>query len=156
MIVLIDGPSGSGKTTFAGFLGEILGMRIVHFDDLYPGWHGLAAGVEIVTALLEGAGGYHRWDWENDTAGPWVEVSERNLIIEGVGSLAPSVVRAARQHGSVLTMLFDGPEQMRRQRALARDPFYEPWWDMWAAQEARHFATVETPDVTRVFLAGAL
>src|SRR5690606_41335989 len=42
--------------------------------------------------------------------------------------------------GTVITVRLTGPEDLRRQRALARDPGYAPWWEMWAAQECEHFA----------------
>ncbi|MEY3662995.1 MAG: hypothetical protein RI919_511, partial [Actinomycetota bacterium] len=53
-IVLIDGRAGSGKSTLANALqrrlfkdGETL-PRLIHMDDLYPGWGGLAAGAEYL------------------------------------------------------------------------------------------------------------
>ena len=45
---LIDGPSGSGKTTLAAEIEQhwnsAVKLQVVHMDDLYPGWDGLAEG----------------------------------------------------------------------------------------------------------------
>ena len=54
MIVLVDGPSGSGKTTLATRLGTLLRLPVIHMDDFYPGWSGLAAGSDIIaTSVLK-------------------------------------------------------------------------------------------------------
>ena len=76
MIVLVDGPSGSGKTTLATRLGILLRLPVIHMDDFYPGWSGLAAGSDIIAAsvLKTTDPGYYRWDWANDRAGEWVPV----------------------------------------------------------------------------------
>lgn len=142
---LIDGPSGSGKTTHAAALGARLGHRVVHMDDLYPGWWGLAEGSRIVAeeVLRMKAPGYHRWDWERDRPGEWVALPDGEpLIVEGVGAMTPATVAAARRRGAVRTVLVTAPEGLRRRRALARDPYYEPWWETWARQERAHFAAV--------------
>lgn len=68
MIILIDGPSGSGKTTLANRLGFILGWPVVHLDDFYPGWSGLAAGRDMVAGvILERR--FQRWDWDRNAPG---------------------------------------------------------------------------------------
>ena len=48
--LLIDGPSGAGKTTLALQIGEALGIPVVHLDDFYPGWGGLAEGCLLYTS----------------------------------------------------------------------------------------------------------
>ena len=45
MILLIDGRSGSGKTTLARRFGRVGGWPIVHLEDVYPGWGGLAGSL---------------------------------------------------------------------------------------------------------------
>lgn len=148
MIVLIDGPSGSGKTTLARKLAGILGFELVHLDDIYPGWHGLAEGSRIVAEEVLGeASGYWRWDWQHDRRGEWVPVQAKNLVIEGVGAITRETVAASRSKGYVFSVVLDGPEAWRKARALARDPDYEPWWDIWAAQERTHCAKLPDVDV---------
>lgn len=142
---LIDGPSGSGKTTHAEALGERLGHRVLHLDEWYLGWGGLEAGARMVAeqVLRPSAPGYRRWDWERDRPGEWVALpAGESLIIEGVGAITPASVAAARRRGEARTVWVDAPEPVRRARALARDPFYEPWWEMWAEQERRHFREI--------------
>ncbi|MBC3186123.1 (d)CMP kinase [Corynebacterium sp. zg-331] len=151
---LIDGPSGAGKTTYAEALARRLGHRVVHLDDFYPGWDGLAAGARMVAehVLHPSAPGYRRWDWERDRPGEWVTLPVgAPLIVEGVGAITEASVAAARHRGGVHTVVISAPESVRRARALARDPFYEPWWQTWARQEREHFATTVhiTPDERR-------
>lgn len=60
--VLIDGRSGSGKTTLTERLVarqrlDGVGVQVMHVEDLYPGWDGLAAGSESVATALD-TGGY--------------------------------------------------------------------------------------------------
>ncbi|MCQ9351945.1 hypothetical protein NQ015_03545 [Corynebacterium sp. 153RC1] len=136
MIVLIDGPSGAGKTTFAGQLGAVLSWPVVHLDDFYPGWGGLAAARDMVVRDVLGRRGFWRWDWEQNVRGEWVDLDYEHLIIEGVGAISSESLDAGETFAVVLT----APEQVRRERALARDPYYKPYWEMWACQEKEHFA----------------
>jgi len=47
-LVTLDGHSGAGKTRLAGRLARASGrVPVVHLDVFYPGWDGLAAGVEL-------------------------------------------------------------------------------------------------------------
>lgn len=145
LTVLIDGPSGGGKTTVATELGERTALRVIHLDDFYPGWHGLAAGSQMVAqqVLDPSRPGYRRWDWANDAPGAWVELDPAAaIIIEGVGALSAENHRAAAGRGEVLSIVIDGPRPRRRDRALRRDPDYEPWFEMWEAQEQQHFAQI--------------
>ena len=144
--MLIDGPSGAGKTTAAAALGRHTGWRVVHLDDYYPGWDGLAAGSRITaeSVLASGAdisaAGYYRWNWEENCRGEWVEVDPyAPLIVEGVGALTTETLRAARRRGGVVSWVLAAPRHIRRARALERDPYYAPYWERWAAQEAVHF-----------------
>lgn len=145
--ILIDGPSGAGKTSFSALLAQRLPRsQVVHLDDFYPGWGGLAAGADMVAryVLRAESPGFWRWDWERDRRGEWVDLDgEALLILEGVGALTPAAVAAARRRGEVVNVWLDGPREKRRALALARDPGYEPWFGVWEAQEREHFAAVD-------------
>lgn len=139
--VLIDGRSGSGKTEYAARLAAGLGARVIHLDDLYPGWHGLAAASQtvvddILTPLAQGRPAQWRcWDWYADdwdltgTAQPG-----ESLVIEGCGSLTPGSRALARE-----AIWLQAAEPVRRARALDRDGD-DSWWTMWRAQEDEHLA----------------
>ena len=55
-LVLIDGASGTGKTSLAAELAARWPtgrqVAVVHMDDLYGGWDGLAAGILALEAGL--------------------------------------------------------------------------------------------------------
>ena len=137
--LLIDGPSGAGKTSLANQIGEALGICVVHLDDFYPGWAGLAEGAAMVArdVLDLVSPGYWAWDWERDRRGEWVPLEPRaDVIVEGVGAVTWASIRKARARGRVDTLRVTADEDLRKRRALTRDPYYAEFWDMWAAQEA--------------------
>lgn len=136
--LLIDGPSGAGKTTLANHIGQALGIQVVHLDDFYPGWGGLAEGARMVAddVLDPATPGYWRWDWEQNTRGEWVPlVPGADLVIEGVGAVTEASIGKAKARGDVDTLRVIAAAETRKARALTRDPGYAPWWDMWAEQE---------------------
>ena len=136
--LLIDGPSGSGKTTLANHIGAALGIRVVHLDDFYPGWGGLAEGARMVAddVLDPVAPGFWRWDWEQDRRAEWVPlVPGADLVVEGVGAVTEASISKAKARGDVDTLQVNAADATRKARALQRDPGYAPWWDMWAEQE---------------------
>ena len=140
VVVAVDGRSGAGKTTFAQALAPALdGAALLHLEDLYPGWDGLAAGVqrlhdEVLLPLARGEHpSYRRFDWETGQLGclvasvPVADV----LVVEGVGASCPPADRLV----SVRVWL-EADAATRRARALERDgDTYRPHWDRWAAQE---------------------
>ncbi|GAA2567531.1 AAA family ATPase [Pseudonocardia hydrocarbonoxydans] len=146
-LVCVDGPSGSGKTTLAGRLGAALDATVLHLDDLYPGWDGLAAAVallhdRVVAPLCAGrAGAYRRWDWERSAPGAEVDVGRPPvLVVEGAGSGARVVAAHA-----VLLVWVDAPRAERYRRGIARDgETYRPHWERWATQEDALFAAEGT------------
>lgn len=142
--VLIDGRSGAGKTTLSERLAAELGWPVVHVEDFYPGWGGLWEARGMVATDVFGRGGYRRWDWLRDQQGEWVEVPAGPLIVEGVGAISEASIRVAPKP---FTVLLEAPASLRKARALARDPYYAPWWEMWAAQEIRHFRELPPVDV---------
>ena len=142
LTVLVDGPSGAGKTTFAEAVARRTGLQVVHLDDFYPGWSGLAEASRMVVrdVLHPTDPGYRRWDWSADAPAEWVPLDPAgSLIVEGVGAVTEASVAAAAALGEVLTVRISAPAQERRSRALKRDAGYEPFWEMWARQEEIHF-----------------
>lgn len=98
--VLIDGLSGSGKTTLAKYMAEATRTRVIHCDEVYPGWSGLMEASRIVadSVLASADAGYRRWDWTADAPGEWVSVDPAEpLIVEGVGAVTPASLEAARR-----------------------------------------------------------
>lgn len=152
VIIAIDGRSGAGKTTLAVELAARLRahhkVSLFHLEDIYPGWNGLAAGVEryvstVLTPLSRGeAASWTSWDWENHyDGGPRVTLPAEIVIVEGVGA-------AAEQARPLLSAVIwaESPDDVRRTRALDRDgDTYEPYWDQWAAQEEDWLAGDDVP-----------
>lgn len=137
-VVAVDGPSGSGKTTLANALADTLGCPVVHLDELYPGWDGLAAVVPLLVdqVLLPLARGedarYRAWDWEHDRRGDERTVPAAPVVVvEGCGASVGPAGRLA----AVRVWVEASPDE-RRRRGLARDgETYRPHWERWAAQE---------------------
>ncbi|HUP99122.1 MAG TPA: (d)CMP kinase, partial [Aeromicrobium sp.] len=147
VVVAIDGPSGAGKTRLARALAPGLGATILHLDDIYRGWHGLAEAPPVVVhdvlePLAAGESGRTpRWEWGAEHPGDDIVVPPVPfLILDGCGSGS----RIVRPFLSYLIWL-DGPVGMRRARALSRDgELYAQWWDIWAAQERELFTAEGT------------
>jgi uridine kinase len=147
-LVCVDGPSGSGKSTLAARLATALGdPPVLHMDDLYPGWDGLAAAVpllrdQVVTPLAAGRPArYRRYDWHR---GAFAEEHELGtppvLVVEGVASGARIVAGL-----TVLLAWVAAPRDVRFRRGIDRDgETYRPHWERWARQEAAHFADDDT------------
>ena len=143
VIIAIDGRSGAGKTTLAIELAARLRnhhkVSLFHLEDIYPGWNGLAAGVEryVTTVLAPLRRGepatWVSWDWERHYDGDTrVTLPAEIVIVEGVGAAA-----AAARPLLDAVIWADSPDNERRTRALERDgETYGPYWDQWAAQEA--------------------
>ena len=133
-VVTIDGYSGAGKSTLAAALASLLpGWQVLHLDDWYPGWDGLAAGARIARRiaadLREGrAPSYEAWDWEAGETGATTRVPLAPTIIEGCGAI--------EAEADLAIWIADPGEDERRNRALARDgQTYAPHWQRWADQD---------------------
>lgn len=138
---IVDGRSGAGKTRLAERLAAEAGARVIHMDDLYAGWHGLATGSRllergILAPLAEGREAvWRRWDWAEGDWGPEDRaLPGEAIVVEGCGALTlASSAHATR------SIWLDAPEAVRRARALARDGD-DAWWELWRAQEDQHIA----------------
>ena len=133
-VVTIDGYSGAGKSTLAAALARLVnGWQVLHLDDWYPGWDGLAAGAQIarrIAADLRGgrASSYEVWDWEAGETGATIRVPLAPTIIEGCGAI--------EAEADLAIWIADPGEDERRSRALARDgQTYAPHWRRWADQD---------------------
>ena len=133
-VVTIDGYSGSGKSTLAAALARLVnGWQVLHLDDWYPGWDGLAAGADIARRIAADlragrASSYEAWDWENGATGATIPVPLAPTIIEGCGAI--------EAEADLAIWIADPGEEERRHRALARDgQTYAPHWQRWARQD---------------------
>lgn len=149
LVIGIDGRSGSGKTVLSKVLAENLAanhdVTVLRLEDLYRGWNGLEAGMEIFSQdvlpkLAHGeAATYPTWDWQagdepGGAPGPQVTTGPTEVLIcEGVGV-------GARQNREFLDVLIwlRVPDDLRYDRAMQRDgATYRTQWQNWADQERR-------------------
>lgn len=142
LVILIDGRSGAGKTTLANTLvSQHVDWQLVHADDLYPGWSGLAGVWDLRDLVAHRR--YRRWDWYQDSFDGEVSLdANRPLVIEGCGVLTPTNAPLAS-----LRVWCELPAPLRRQRALTRDPEFRDHWAMWAIQEGLHIARHRPADL---------
>ncbi|WP_120522512.1 aminodeoxychorismate synthase component I [Arthrobacter celericrescens] len=152
VIIAVDGRSGAGKTTLAVELAARLRQHhkvsLFHLEDIYPGWNGLAAGVEryvttVLAPLRRGvAAEWVSWDWDKHyDGGTHTTLPAEIVVVEGVGAAA----EAARPLMDAVVWV-EAPEEDRRRRALDRDgSSYEPYWDTWAAQEQEWLDADDVP-----------
>lgn len=152
VIIAIDGRSGSGKTTLAielaARLREHRKVSLFHLEDIYPGWNGLAAGIEryvttVLSPLRRGENAeWVSWDWERHYDGDSrITRPAEIVLVEGVGAAAAAALPLLDA-----VIWADSSDADRRARALARDgDTYEPFWDQWAAQEAEWLAADDVP-----------
>lgn len=138
-LALIDGPAGSGKTTLAARLAAALGCAVVHGDDLYEGWDGLATlwdtlGPRVLEPLARGEDArFRRWDWVRGARGEWIDVPAADaLVIEGVGVAQ----RRARPYAGLFVYV-DAPWEARLARGIERDgEGMRGEWERWQEVEA--------------------
>ncbi len=162
-LVCIDGPAGSGKTT----LGDLvvteahrrgLSTALVHMDDVFEGWDGLATAGErihrwVVEPLGRGrSGDYPRYDWHRARYAEHHVVQAADIVvIEGVGSAS---ARFADRIG-VLAWV-EAPAELRLRRGLDRDgPELQPHWRRWAAAEQELYERERTRERADLLVDGA-
>lgn len=156
-VILIDGRSGSGKTTLGRALAPLIpGAQLVELDDVYPGWHGLAAASLAVSESIAAGTprGHHRWNWSASTRGTWRSLDPAApLVVEGAGALS---VRSAPL--ATLRIWVELPDAERFARVLVRgdgDTYARtPWWDIWAAQEEAHLRENRPDELADLVVAG--
>lgn len=136
-IIAIDGRSGAGKSTLAASVARELGAQLIHMDALYPGWHGLDAGAALVVdhvlePLRRGeAATWPSWDWHRSEPGPMLAAHPGGVVVlEGCGSLT-----AASAPLLDVRVWLELGEDVRRDRAEARDGTSDQWWELWRIQE---------------------
>ncbi len=141
-LICLDGPSGSGKSALAREIAAMTTATIVPTDDLCPGWDGIPALGAVIADLLrplaqDRAGTYPRYNWITGRTAETVVVEPCPLLVlEGVGAGG----RAWSDRTAVLVWL-DAPEDVRRERAIARDgEYFREHWDAWAQAERTFFA----------------
>lgn len=158
-LILIDGRAGSGKSTLAGALqrrlfkdGETL-PRLIHMDDLYPGWNGLAAGAEYLQRFILGpisqrnTAHWQLFDWAAGERGEWREFSGGTpLIVEGCGALNGLSADIAQ-----FKVWVETPEDVRHERWLAREGNDDHWAE-WAAQELDFYARERSAELAAITL----
>jgi hypothetical protein len=138
-LVTVDGFSGAGKTELAAGLAAALDAPIVHLDDLYPGWDGLAAVVPlavrwIAEPLSRGVPArWRRYDWAAGRFAEWHETAAAPVVVlEGCGAGAADL----RPYTATALWVQVPPEQREaRLRARADWPGYAAHRTRWAAQE---------------------
>lgn len=155
-LVCVDGPAGSGKTSLGRALadaavrqGEATTVRLLHMDDVYEGWGGLAeAGprlaADLVAPLRRGTtGGYRRYDWARGRFTEWVPVEPTDLLVlEGCGSGDSS-------YDEAITCLVwvEAPREVRVARGVTRDGEQVlAHWYAWMDDEQAVFSRERTRD----------
>jgi uridine kinase len=150
-IILIDGRAASGKSSLAAELKNVLfkeleqAPRLIHMDDLYPGWEGLQLGSfylnqQILQPLSSGKPAHWQlWDWQKGERGRaeepgngWREFSGGTpLIVEGCGAIS----RVSSELADFRVWI-EAPTEIRHARWLERDgKKFNDFWHIWAAQE---------------------
>lgn len=167
-IVLIDGRAGSGKSLFARRLAENFfsehrhAARVVHLDDLYPGWEGLAAGSvyareRILEQIAAGKSAtWQIWNWHAGERGAADEPGNgfrefsggTPLLLEGCGALS----RASAELAS-LSIWLESDEATRRARFSERDNGkFDEYFGIWAAQEDEFYESERSSELAQLVI----
>jgi uridine kinase len=163
-LVCVDGPAGAGKSTLAAALETELARSgrgaaaVVHMDDLYEGWSGLATidarlGDLLLPLSRDEPGSYRRYDWHAGRFAETVTVAPSPLLVlEGVGS-------GANRFAGLVTVLVwvEAPYELRMVRGLERDgDAFAPHWEQWARDEKELFSHERTRQRADVLVDGTV
>ena len=167
-IVLIDGRAGSGKSRFAGQLADLIFQsekqlpKLIHMDDLYPGWDGLRAGSaylnrSILEPIASGKqANWQVWDWQlgergiaNEPANGWRSFEGGNLVlVEGCGS-----VSMASSELADLTIWIDSDASQRKSRFSTRDQGqFDSYWGTWSIQEDEFYEQEQSSKLCEIWV----
>ena len=155
-VIAIDGRAGSGKSTLAKLLQNLLfkqgesAPRVIHLDDLYEGWQGLAAGLDymqrnVLTPLSAGKiAHWQEYDWTLGKRIAWREFEGATpLILEGCGALNRNTASFAQ-----FRVWIEADEALRKARWQQRDgDKFDQYWASWAAQELDFIAREKSPEI---------
>jgi hypothetical protein len=132
-LVCVDGLSGSGKSTLARALASALDAPVIHLDEVYEGWDGLAGAAELLTRWVVeplragGQAGWHPYDWASGDRLDWRPLPPAPvLVLEGcgAGAIGSDLV--------VLLVWVSAPYRERERRLRSRED-----WDGYRAHRAR-------------------
>lgn len=159
-IIAIDGPAGSGKTTIAHdiflALAPSVSTRVIHMDDLYPGWndslgHQLSQTLEYIVKshISQNPFSLSFYDWK---AGEFAEAvtfePTELLILEGVGA-GQSAIRS--NFSALVWMDIDPIAGVAR--VLERDGLaIKDAMSTWLIQQEKHFLTEGTQNAADFIL----
>jgi len=158
-IILIDGRAGSGKSTFAEKLQQQLfrdgesAPRVIHMDNIFEGWDGLALGSDYMVRFIlqplarQETASWQDWSWVKNQRSSWREFSGGTpLIVEGCGSLT----ERSKEHSDISIWL-EASEETRRERWLTRERHLDKF-DFWAAQELDFYAREKSQSLADLVL----
>ena len=147
-LIAVDGRSGSGKSWLASELAAPLDAPVIHLDDLYPGWDGLAKTADVLAEWVIGPlsrqqpAHWRRFDWDTMSYAEWHTTAAAGVVVlEGCGS-----IRSALAGAYAARIWVEAPAAARRQRLRARPDWaaYEPFARQWAAGEDQLYRTEHT------------
>ncbi len=166
-IVLIDGRAASGKSQFAKDLSEAYfqvdkqAARVIHMDDLYPGWNGLAEGsVYLLTNILlplanSRSANWQVWNWRKNHRGAEEPGNGRRefaggtlLIVEGCGSIS-----RLSSTNSDFQIWIDADDATRKERFSKRDSGkFDEYFGIWSAQEDEYYEREKSKQLAELII----